>query len=161
MKRIAITSLLASLLSFTGVAGAVDLSGAGFTAEQLRGGAKVYDATVEQMLSATADKSKPGIGAGVGAAVGGIAAGSSGGSESAKLVKGLLGAVIGGVVGNTVENYGKSDTCSITFILKVDGVTEKHSVTQECTPKYQYAVGQRVYLLVAKLDGVERVVPAQ
>jgi outer membrane lipoprotein SlyB len=163
MKRIALTALFASLFGISAGASAIDLSGAGFTAQQLRSGADVYAGTVEQMLSASADKSTNGgsaVGTGVGAVLGGLA-GNSVGNGNGKTATTILGTVLGGIAGNAVSSIGQTDVCSLTFILKLDGVQKLQSVTQECTAKYQYAIGQKVYLLVAKSDNTMRVVPAQ
>lgn len=162
MKRITIAAaLIASLFGIS--AQAQDLSGAGFTAAQLRSGADVYVGTIEQLLSANADKgnsSRSNMGAGVGAVLGGLA-GNNMGKGDGKIATTLLGAVLGGVAGNAAANVGTSEACALTFIVKLDGVEGLKSYTQECTPKYQFVVGQKIYLLVAKLDGTKRVVPAQ
>jgi len=171
VKRIALTSLLASLLTLSADAFATDLSGAGFTAAQLRSGLEVYTATITNLLAANADKTTPGgsaLGTGVGAALGAIG-GSSMGHGNGKAATTIVGTVLGGLVGNAVSNATQDTTaCAQTFIVHLDNPSKDLGVTQECSPKgkdgqplYTYAIGQKVQLLVAKADGTLRVVPAQ
>jgi outer membrane lipoprotein SlyB len=180
MNKFALTTLLAaSLMSLSVGASATDLSGAGFTSAQLRSGLDVFQGTLTNLLVATENKTEGGnnLGTGIGAVAGGIAGNAVGpqSNGAAKALTTLTGAVLGGLLGHVVTSAGQTSVCTQTFVVHFDrpvidnGVQkDEMAYAQECAPLdkngqplYSYAIGQKVQVLIAKLDRTARVVPAQ
>ncbi|MCK9687306.1 glycine zipper 2TM domain-containing protein [Scleromatobacter humisilvae] len=180
MKQIALASLIAaSLLGLSGGASATDLSGAGFTSAQLRSGLDVFEGTLTNLLAATENKAEGGsnLGTGIGAVAGGIAGNAVGpkSNGAARALTTIFGAVAGGLVGHAVTSAGQTAVCTQTFVVRFERPVVDHGVqkeemayAQECPPLdkngqplYSYVIGQKVQVLIAKLDRTARVVPAQ